>query len=445
MAAPTLAILVGWVGLQNAWIAIGLYHIQMICWSRSELPRTCRGWNRRTFLTSALPLLATAPVVYVLLPQITSVPVGTWLERYGLEGWQLGAMIPYFGIVHPFLEQAHWGRLRESRFGPFSHVAFAAYHGIVVGSLLPPVWVLASILILITASCLWTYMARQARGGLLVPTLSHIFADLGMVVAAALLVFQPSAAAAQDTQDTEPAREVEFTLELLRSAIAEGDSTIRCQALRVLGENEEDSEEVLHTFREALRDSSVSQGQCVLWGLALRGKRHDDVLPLLREMLDGQNVDLIRRTIATLSDLGQTWPVCEELADALLDPRAQVRAAAANRILPKNCEKEFALPLLAQSLLDDDGSVRKAAASAIAAYRADATMIVDELMAALDDPNFNVQITIVRALGTIGPPAAASLPMLREIPAHGFAKDILDTAIAKISGEAPPPKQQTAP
>jgi HEAT repeat protein len=114
-------------------------------------------------------------------------------------------------------------------------------------------------------------------------------------------------------------------------------------------------------------------------------------------------------------------------------------------MLPKICDKEFALPLLAQSLLDEEGSVRKSAAAAIAAYRADATLIVDELVAALDDPNFNVQITIVRALGSIGPPAAAALPTMREIPAHGFAKDILDTAIAKISGEAPPSKKQTAP
>jgi hypothetical protein len=218
-------------------------------------------------------------------------------------------MIPYFGIVHPFLEQAHWGRLRESRFGSFSHGAFAAYHGIVVGSLLPPVWVLASILILIGASCTWTYMARQARGGLLVPTLSHIFADLGMVAAAALLVFQPNAAAAEDVTKVETVVETEFSLELLRSAIAEGDSKIRCQALRALGRIDEDSEEVLYTFREALRDSSVSQGQCVLWGLKLRAARHDDVFPILREMLAGENIDLVRRTIGTVSELGQTWPV----------------------------------------------------------------------------------------------------------------------------------------
>lgn len=435
MAAPTLAVLIGWIAWQNAWAAIGLYHVQILCGSRGELPRVWRGWNRRMFLTFALPALATVGAVYILLPTATSTHLGTWFQNHGLEGWQLGVMIPYFGIVHPILEQAHWGRLRESRYGTFSHLAFAAYHGIVVVSLLTPAWLVASLLILVSASWIWTYMARQARGGLLVPTLSHIFADLGMIAAAALLVFGPSPARAES----------EFPLEMLREAVVADDPVVRGQALQMLGRVEADSAEVLYLFREALQDTSLKQLQSALWGLQTRGETYEDVLPLLRQTLERDNIELVRRTLNVLSAIGRYWPVCADLEQARLDPRPKVRAAAVNVMGPKICDPDFVLPLLAQSLLDEEVAVRKIAASAIAAYRAEAIIIVDELVAAVDDPDFNVQITIVRSLGTIGPAAAAALPTIRAIPAYGFAKDIVDTAIERISGEKPEPEEPEEP
>jgi hypothetical protein len=91
------------------------------------------------------------------------------------------AMIPYFGIAHPILEQAHWSRLRER--GALAHAAFAGYHTIVLYALLDLAWLVASIAVIAVASVVWHRTAKRC-GGTLVPACSHILADVGIILAA---------------------------------------------------------------------------------------------------------------------------------------------------------------------------------------------------------------------------------------------------------------------
>ncbi len=60
------------------------------------------------------------------------------------------AMVAYFGLVHPLLEQAHWTPLREAT--PIAHVAFAGYHMLVLASLLTVPWLAVCFVILTAAS-----------------------------------------------------------------------------------------------------------------------------------------------------------------------------------------------------------------------------------------------------------------------------------------------------
>lgn len=184
MLAPYIAVLVFWVGMSNAWLAILAYHGQIVLWQLAE--RTDPGALKpNRWLWLAAPSVLAGPVVYLLLPYITDVELAAWLSAHWVTGVGFAAMVVYFGILHPPLEQLHWAPLRERT--PFAHVAFAGYHVIVLYTLLPPLWLAASFVVLAGASMMWQQLQRRS-GGLLVPIASHALADFSIVLVAFLTI-----------------------------------------------------------------------------------------------------------------------------------------------------------------------------------------------------------------------------------------------------------------
>ena len=183
LLAPYIAILIFWLGLNSAWATILAYHVQIVFWSWHRMPALVRGWNGRLFVTTVLPCLLAGPIAYLLLPCMTQ-PSGLpeWLAAHGLTGMRMTLMIPYFGIVHPLLEQAHWSDLRSR--GWIAHLAFAGYHAIVLVSLLTTPWLILCLGVLMAASAIWTLVGSRVHLGLLIPACGHICADSGIVVAA---------------------------------------------------------------------------------------------------------------------------------------------------------------------------------------------------------------------------------------------------------------------
>lgn len=192
--APYLAVGIFWCGTGNAWLAILAYHAQIVFWawlragerkhynfqiSDSKFQKEAV-WKHP--LLFALPTLAAGPLLWVLLPHITRTDLSAWLTSHHLSRQSLALLIPYFGLLHPILEQIHWAPLRERT--PLAHPLFAGYHLLVLGSLLTLPWLVASFAVLTTASFAWEWMRRKAGGSLLVPAISHLLADLGIVVAA---------------------------------------------------------------------------------------------------------------------------------------------------------------------------------------------------------------------------------------------------------------------
>ena len=121
------------------------------------------------------------PLLFLVLPRVTAVDSTTWLAAHGLSGAGLVCMIPYFGIVHPVLEQAHWNALRNRT--PWAHGCFAGYHLLVLHALLPSPWLGLVFALLVTVSFIWYRLARRFAGAF-VPCCMHIAADLGIVLAA---------------------------------------------------------------------------------------------------------------------------------------------------------------------------------------------------------------------------------------------------------------------
>jgi hypothetical protein len=199
MAAPWIAAFGVFCTWGNAWAAILVYHAQILAWAAWDRHRL--GSRDEIFVNPAYALRElrtppdtrlwwlvlvtglTGPVLYFLMPGITGVDLSGWLVDHGLHGVWLVLMLPYLGLVHPWLEQRHWTRLRERT--PIAHVAFGGYHGIVLWSLLPPYWVGVFVAVLVAVSVGWWWLARQTDGRA-VAAVSHVTADLGIIGAAAL-------------------------------------------------------------------------------------------------------------------------------------------------------------------------------------------------------------------------------------------------------------------
>lgn len=183
LLAPYLAVGVFWCGRSNAWLAILAYHAQVLFWARTSGPPGHGTWRPIPWrlLPLVLPAALAGPLLYVLLPTIAGDGLPAWLADHRLSGALLAAMIPYFGLVHPVLEQLHWAPLRART--AWAHLVFAGYHMLVLSSLLPTSWLVACFALLTSVSALWHELSRRSDG-LSAAILSHALADLGVVAAA---------------------------------------------------------------------------------------------------------------------------------------------------------------------------------------------------------------------------------------------------------------------
>ena len=177
--APYFAVGVFWCVFSNAWLAILAYHAQILFWSRGKVS-DLRWPDRKRVLLLALPAAAAGPLLYFLLPYMTRADLPVWLSAHHLSRLSFLALIPYFGFVHPFLEQLHWAQLREDTL--VSHPMFAGYHILVLYSLLTVPWLIVCFIILTTASVVWQQWTRRAHSPA-VPIASHVLADLGVIIA----------------------------------------------------------------------------------------------------------------------------------------------------------------------------------------------------------------------------------------------------------------------
>lgn len=180
LLAPYFAVGLFWCIFKNAWLAILAYHAQILFWSRKSI-FDIRVPDNKNIILLATSMIMVGPILYYLLPYMTRIELLSWLEDYHLSRLSLIIMIPYFGLIHPFLEQLHWTGLRDRT--PLAHPVFAGYHMLVLYSLLTIPWLIMLFVVLTAASLIWQQMGKKSNS-LLPATMSHILADLGVVVVA---------------------------------------------------------------------------------------------------------------------------------------------------------------------------------------------------------------------------------------------------------------------
>jgi membrane protease YdiL (CAAX protease family) len=196
VAVPYAAVLVGLYLLKNAWITIGLYHIPialfLIAGDRKSLLKNIRTGSNPTIaaVSIILPVMV-FPIIFFFWKymQLEKVSLDTTLADFGLHGSSWFFFMIYFSIIQPFLEELYWRGYLQSNHRIFSWTdfAFAGYHMLVLGLFIKPSWLVIAFIVLTAAAWIWRYIADKL-GGLAVPLLSHMAADITIVTVTNFLI-----------------------------------------------------------------------------------------------------------------------------------------------------------------------------------------------------------------------------------------------------------------
>jgi hypothetical protein len=193
--APVLAYAAVAAGLfwaQSAWGALIGFHLAMLAalwFDRSNLPpffilfksRRRRGWIVSNLLVGAAGGLG----LYLLWPWLGIAPdLAAQLDALGLTRSTWPVFIAYFALVNPWIEEYFWRGylgLPSKQLIPMDCV-FAGYHAmLLVGRASLPALALA-LSSLVFGGWLWRQSRREDEG-LLTAALSHMLADLGILLA----------------------------------------------------------------------------------------------------------------------------------------------------------------------------------------------------------------------------------------------------------------------
>ncbi len=181
--------------LHSGWAAILGYHAGMclLLWAGGGWPsasRLARGWTWKEGTASAAFGAAAGPAILLLWPLAAdpSNPLQERLAGLGLQGSAWWAFVAYYALVNPPLEEAFWrGWLRSPSRAPAPVDAlFAGYHALVLPLFIGWPWVVLAFACLVGAAWLWRRLAQRC-GGLAIPAVSHLVADVSVIAAAIVL------------------------------------------------------------------------------------------------------------------------------------------------------------------------------------------------------------------------------------------------------------------
>ena len=192
---PYVAVLVGLYVFKNAWVAVGVYHFGIAVFllaggRKGLLKKVCVGWDPLMAAAGVVISVMIFPITFFLwgYMQLGDVPLKSALANFGLHGASWFFFMIYFSTVQPFLEELYWRGYLECGHKHFSwtDMAFAGYHILVLVWFVKVPWLVTAFVILTIAAYLWRYIVSRA-GGLAVPLVSHIAADVSIIAVVCVL------------------------------------------------------------------------------------------------------------------------------------------------------------------------------------------------------------------------------------------------------------------
>ena len=192
--APILAygaVAIGLFWAHSAWGTLLGFHAAMLfaLWlDRRSLPPLSllvKSKRYRWIIVNLLIGGLSGLALYVLWPWLNITPaLSTQLEVLGLTRTTWPAFILYFTLVNPWIEEFFWrGYLGDSSKWPVAmDFIFAGYHGLLLIGRTVPLTSALALSGLVFAGWFWRQTLRK-DGGLLAAGLSHLLADLTILLA----------------------------------------------------------------------------------------------------------------------------------------------------------------------------------------------------------------------------------------------------------------------
>ena len=146
-------------------------------------------------------------------------------------------------------------------------------------------------------------------------------------------------------------------------------------------------------------------------GIVYRGLPLSAYLQQLKTASGSRRAQLVRVLGAFGEDAG---PAVRAVEEALTDPGANIRSAAAWALSQMGAAGAPAIPALEKTLGDEDPRVRSLSAVALRSMGAKAMDALPALVRALSDPEAYVRAPVADAIGNVGPAAKAAVRPLSE-------------------------------
>jgi HEAT repeat protein len=207
--------------------------------------------------------------------------------------------------------------------------------------------------------------------------------------------------------------EAEKATPVLVHALAHPDINYRLQAASVLAWAKQHVSEVIPVLVAGVREKDASLRHRAVRGLAYLGPEGWPAVPALLEIVKGKDVALRQRSLHALAAIGgDTRAVVPAMQVALLDRDVSTRVAVV-QVLGRHGKE--ALPLYLEAVNDPQAAVRLAAAQGLAACRGEAAKVVPALNKLLSDENVPVRLAALETLRQFGKDALPSyLDALRD-------------------------------
>ncbi len=195
---PTISIIFGLYFLKNAILSIIFYHIGIIAilfFSNNIklIKETLKGWNNIVGLFFIILAPSVGLLSYILWPIIFKNDLNFYqlLKTFGFNNYNWIIFIIYFSTINPILEEIFWRayfnnkKYYSKNIFTIQDFGFAFYHLFVLIYFIKIYWLIIIFIFLYIASCLFRFIYIKYKG-LLIPIISHIVADISIIVVASL-------------------------------------------------------------------------------------------------------------------------------------------------------------------------------------------------------------------------------------------------------------------
>lgn len=204
------------------------------------------------------------------------------------------------------------------------------------------------------------------------------------------------------------------TLPVLIAALNDPESEVRAQAAGALGNlgsgDNVDSSEAAPRLVELTKDANPMVRSAAAWALGHVGATAEVAVPALASLVEDENPEVRNNALTSLEQAGPEVALAlPQLVAALKDPDAAVRTWVAKLIGLGGERSQQATDALIERLADPSVNVRVWSAFALRSIGAPASAAIPRLAKSLgEDPEPKMRVEAARALAAFGPLAGAA-------------------------------------